>query len=289
MKRGSPSEIGRPWIIEAGHEQAILERLAEFWRYRKAAAFFFWRSIQMLYANTQLGWFWIVIRPLAPLAVGALVFGGVMGVPSLGVPYFLFFLAGTIAWTTFEGSLTWGTRSLERNRHLIKKLYLPREILPVTSTSAGLMNPLVLIGVLVLAWCYYQYSLGRWFVGPPATLVVGAFALLLAWLQAVALAFWTSLWQARTRDTRFVLGWVVSFWSYLTPVIYPVQMIPEPWRTVAFINPMTAVVEAFRGAVIGAGVVSPSGLAWSTTFTVIALTLGLRHFVRAEGSAADRL
>jgi lipopolysaccharide transport system permease protein len=277
------------WVIEAGRLPGLRDRVADLWRYRRAAGFFFRRSIQLLYARTQLGWPWLLIRPLAPLCVGALVYGGVMGVPSLHVPYFLFFLAGSIAWSVFEGSLQWGTRSLERNRHLVKKLYLPRAILPVASTGAGLVEALVLLGVLVVAVTYYRRTDDIWYLAPPAVMAVAPAVLLLAWLQAVALAFWTSLWQARTRDTRYVLGFVVSFWAFLTPVIYPVQAMPLRWQPVAFVNPMTAVVEGFRGATLGAGVISPGGLAWSTALTLVLLFVGLRHFARAEGAATDRL
>ena len=277
------------WVIEPGSRRGLVEYARELWRYRRAAAFFWSRSVKLLYAGTQLGWPWLLIRPLAPLAIGALVYGGVMGIPSLTVPYFLFFLSGSIVWSIFEGSLQFATRGLERNRHLVKKLYLPRAILPPATTGAGLVEPLVLLGVLAGALGYYRVADARWYVGERTSVPLLVLTPVLAWLLAVALGFWTSLWQARARDARYVLAWVVAFWGYLTPVIYPLDIVPLGWRPLMFLNPMTALVEAWRAATIGAGVISVPGLLWSAVSTIVLLAFSLRHFTAAEGSAADRL
>ncbi|MCX6553079.1 MAG: ABC transporter permease [Acidobacteria bacterium] len=277
------------WTIESGTRRGFVGQVREYWRFRYAARFFAVRSIQILYKRTQLGWLWIILRPVLPVVVGTFVFGEIMNLPSLGLPYFLFNLAGTTCWTAFDRSLGWATRSLERNRHLVTKIYFPRAILPPASTAGGLMECVVQIGMLVIAVCYFRSAEGRWYVAPARDWPLAALALGMALGLAVAFSWFTAIWQAHARDTRFALGWVLSFWSYFTPVVYPLEHIPAKYRFLALMNPLTSVVEAFRASTIGAGVVSWWGLAWAATVLLVSGIAGWHYFLRAEGQAADRL
>ncbi len=152
------------WIIGADRREGVLARLREFWQYRRVLAFFSIKAVQSLYAKTRLGMPWLFIRTLLPLAVGSFVFGGVMQVPSGAVPYFIFFATGQLAWSFFDGPLIRGSRGLDVNRELLRKLYIPRVILPMGQMAAGLIEPVIVTGVLAGVAVYYRLVDGVWYV-----------------------------------------------------------------------------------------------------------------------------
>jgi lipopolysaccharide transport system permease protein len=277
------------WTIAPDLRLGVLERGREIWRYRRVFAFFAFKAVQTLYSNTKLGPTWLLIRPLAPLAVGSIVFGAVMGVPSLGVPYFLFFLAGSIVWSLFTEPVTRGSRAFDINRQLLKKLYLPRVILPAGQLAAGLVEPVVLTGVYVAAVFYYRWADGIWYVPPLSRVPAVAGSLAATLTFAFAVTLWTSVLQARARDIRYMIGYILSFWMFLTPVIYPLEMVPANLQWLAALNPLTAPVETFKWGLFNAG--APAPLHWiaSGGGTVLTLWLGLWFFSRAEGKTVDSL
>ncbi len=284
-----PLDSADVWIIAPELHLGVGGRLREVWRYRRILLFFSWKAVQALYANTKLGVGWLLLRPLAPVVVGTLVFGGLMQAPSEGTPYFLFFLAGSIIWSFFAEPLVRASRGLEVNRHLLTKLYLPRVILPAGQLAAGVVEPLVLTGVFAVAIWYYRVTTSVWYGVEPGRVPVTILAALLALTLAFAISLWTSVWQARARDVRYMLGYVISFWFFLTPVVYPLSMMPPGLRWLAMLNPMTGPVEAFRWSLLGVGSPNWTGLAISCGGTAFALVSGFWFFTRTESSTVDTL
>ena len=278
-----------PWVIAANAEPGIRDRLAELWRYRRIIWFFGTRAVTRLYAKTKLGWPWLLIRPLAPIFVGALVYGRVMAVDSGPYPYFLFLVVATTAWNFFDAPLTRASRGLEVNRELIRKLYLPRMILPVTQMFAGLVEPIVCVAVLVGAVFYYHSVEGVWYATLGPRVLVAVAAAILASALAIACSLWTSIWQARTRDTKFILAYALSFWYFLTPVIYPLSALPPGLRIAAILNPMTGPVEAFKWGVLGVEPFPTAAVVSSFLVMAAVLAGGLWYFPRAETAATDQL
>ncbi|HEY6362696.1 MAG TPA: ABC transporter permease [Vicinamibacterales bacterium] len=277
------------WVIDPDLYLGFAGRAREVWRYRRILLFFAVKAVQALYANTKLGVWWLLVRPIAPVVVGTIVFGRFMRVPSDGLPYFLFFLTGSIIWGLFAEALTRASRGLEVNRQLLTKLYLPRMILPAGQLAAGLVEPLVLTGVLVVTIWYYRATSGIWYGVDPVRVPAAIAAALLAIALAFGVSLWTSIWQARARDARYMLGYVISFWFFLTPVIYPLSAMPPRARWAAFLNPMTGPVEAFRWALLGVGAPSWEMLALSCGLIVTALAGGLWYFTATENVTVDRL
>jgi lipopolysaccharide transport system permease protein len=277
------------WIIGPDLYLGFTGRAREIWRYRRILLFFAIKAVQSLYMNAKLGVAWLFVRPLAPVLVGALVFGELMGAPSDGLPYVLFFLSGSIIWAFLAEPLARGSRGLEVNRQLLTKLYLPRIILPAGQLAAGLVEPLVLTVVFVLAIWYYRLADGVWYGVVPVRVPLAIGSVLLAVTLAFALSLWTSIWQARVRDARYMLGYVVSFWFFLTPIVYPLSAMPPSVRWLASLNPMTAPVEAFRWSLLGVGLPSPAMLAVSVGLIVLILAGGLWHFTTTESATVDKL
>jgi lipopolysaccharide transport system permease protein len=266
------------------------ERARELWRHRGLLRFFATRSTQKMYARTKLGKAWVPLRPVLDTGAKVLIFGGLLGAESNGAPYLLFFMAGMAAWTLFDRSLYWMTRSLELNRGLVSKLYFPRLLLPVAGLAPALVETAVYGCMVLLATVAYVIVDGTWYIElEPLHLLAVIGSLLLAMSLAGAIALFTSVLGASTRDMRFTLSYITSFWFFLTPVIYPLSQVPEKFRALAQVNPMTPVVELFKWGLLDGGHVTAGGLIWTTSVIVVVATTGLWFFVRAENFAVDRI
>ena len=277
------------WVIEPDTREGFLARAREVWQYRRILWFFSVKALQSLYAKTHLGVFWIFIRTLVPLAIGSFVFGSVMRVPSGAVPYFIFYTTGQLAWNCFDGPLIRGSRGLDANRQLLTKLYIPRVILPLAAMTAGFIEPAIITLVLIGALVYYRVNDAVWYIQPDPRLIAAFASVLLIPAFAFSLSLWTSVWQARARDARFVLRYVVGFWLYLTPVIYPVSQVPERIRWLAYLNPLTAPIETFKWAVLPGLEQSWAWFGYSVVVTLLTFFAGAWYFARSEGATMDKL
>lgn len=277
------------WVIEPRSE-GVRARAREVWRYRRLLRFFASKSLEKLYARTALGWVWLLIRPLFPLLVKTLVFGSVLAVSSGGVPYFLFLVVGTTVWELFSSVAMWGTRSLELNRSFLSRIYIPRLILPIAMGAPALLNFCIHLAVLIVAVVYYKVTQGTLFFNA-AGLGWALQGCILAWLLALGLSLWTSVPALLARDVRFTLNYVLGFWVFLTPVMYPISSVPADKRWLLLLNPMTAAVESFKYGLLGSQVGSIDRGPLVGAWVVAALTLvtGLAFFGRAERNSADKV
>lgn len=256
--------------------------LAEVWQYRRLLGFIGDRALRKMYRRTVLGWLWLVINPLFPIALRALIFGGLLGVGSNGLPYFLFLLAGTVVWDVFATSLMWGTRALEMNRDLTDQIYHPRAILPFGNMTPALLNLGLKAAVFIAAAIFYTLRDDRVYLrADPALLWAGA-ALALAFFFALAISFFTSIWGETVRDIRFGLGQLLSVWYLLTPVLYPMSQVPEAQRGWMLLNPLAIIVETFKWGLFGVGEFYRDEFLITTAGVLILLCAGLTYFARAE-------
>ena len=256
------------WVIEPRRE-GLKARLRDVWRYRRLMRFFASRTLQKLYANTILGWAWIFIRPLVPLLVNTLIFSGVLRVGSYDVPYFLFLTTGNSIWEFFASAVTWGTRSLELNRGFMSKVYVPRLIMPVAAMAPSYLYLGINAAVLVCSLIYYKSTTG---INHLTVLNLGwAFAaLVLTVVLALGISLWTSVLALHARDVRFTLGYVLGFWVFLTPVLYPLN-VPEKWQWAIALNPMAAIVNAFKYGVLGIPVLDLEHLGIAVLISAVTL------------------
>jgi lipopolysaccharide transport system permease protein len=275
-----------PWEISP-HRGTVREAVAAAWRYRQLLGFFAARALEKRYARTVLGRLWLLIRPLFPVVVGALVFGRLLGVGSEGRPYFLFYLVGTTLWSLFEGSLVWATRSLELNRKFLRRIYVPRLLLPVAMTAPAILDLGIRIGLIAIASTYFVLAEGTE-MAPIARIPLALLPLALAYLLALGVATFTSVIGAGIRDVRFALAYVLSLVMFLSPVVYPLEVVPERYRWIAALNPLAGLLESFRSCVLGTGPVEIGSLVYPAVVAVALLAFGLRFFVRAEAAALDR-
>ena len=283
-----PDAAGQ-WVIVPNAREGFGARAREVWHYRRVLLFFSLKSLQSLYSKTHLGVWWIFIRTLVPLLVGTFVFGTVMNISSGGVPYLVFFLTAQIPWNCFDGPLVSGSRGLEINRQLLVKLYIPRIILPVAGLTRGAVEPVIVALVLLGSLVYYRVTDGTWYVRPEPQFLAGLASVALSLAFALSLTLWTSVWQARGRDTKFVLRYVVGFWVFFTPVIYPLSQVPPDLRWLMHLNPMTAPVETFKWAVLPGMEHSWSWFLYSMAVTGVIFLGGVWYFTRSESATMDKI
>jgi ABC-type polysaccharide/polyol phosphate export permease len=278
--------VSEQWEVTTRHPGAF-GTIAETWRHRRLLGFIGDRALRKLYRRTVLGWLWLFINPLFPVALRAVVFGALLQVDSNGLPYFLFLLAGTVAWDVFATALYWGTRSLEMNRDLTDQIYHPRAILPIGNMAPAVLNLALKVGVFLLALIYYAARDGRIYLRTDANVLWAVPALALAFLFALALSFFTSIWGEKTRDMRFALSQILSIWYLLTPVLYPLSEVPPEHRAWMLMNPLAIIVETFKWSLFGVGEFYGDALGATAAALSVVLVAGLVYFTRTEARTVE--
>jgi len=254
--------------------------LREAWRYRELLLFLVWRDIKVRYKQTALGVAWAVLQPAMTMAIFTVVFGKLAKVPSDGVPYPLFSLAGLVPWTFFAVGLAQSSNSLVGNANLIRKVYFPRVTSPVATVMAGGVDFLVAFAVLLVVMAGFG-------VVPGGRVILLPLFLLLAAVTSIGVGLWLSALNVKYRDVKYTVPFISQFWLYATPVGYPSSLLPEPWRTLSGLNPMAGVVEGFRWALLDVGT-APGPLIWVSAATSVAIMIGgIVFFKRMEESFAD--
>ncbi|NLG28698.1 MAG: ABC transporter permease, partial [Chloroflexi bacterium] len=227
-----------PLIIEPTRGLAALQ-LRAVWEYRELLGFLVWRDVKVRYKQTLLGVLWVVLQPVISMVIFTFLFGNLLSVPSGEVPYPIFSYAALLPWNYFSTSLTRSSTSLVGSAHLITKVYFPRLVIPISGVLAGLIDFAVALVVLIALMAWYR-------IAPTlATLLLPAF-LLLAMATALGFGLWLAALNVRYRDINYIVPYLVQVWMYATPVVYGTTLIPERYRFLLALNPMTAVVEGFR-------------------------------------------
>jgi lipopolysaccharide transport system permease protein len=276
------------WVIEPVRV-GFVARVQELWRYRRILWFFAERRIKERYEDTTLGKFWLFARPLMPILIGTVIFGGMLAVPSDGVPYFLFFLTGMSCWRIFERSLLWATRSLDQNRGLIKKVYFPRLIAPISSVAPAVTEFGVLFILFLAAVAYYYVKDGVFYLRLAPQILVALLAVVMAAFLAVAVGLWTCVFQVKHKDVQYSIRYFTQLWQYVTPVIWPLSALPPSLGMIAYINPMTPVVEMYKWGLLGIGEFPGRELVAGAGVMLLIFGAGAVYFTRSEAASVDRL
>jgi lipopolysaccharide transport system permease protein len=255
---------------------------AEAWHHRAAFGYFVRRFMRKRYGRTFFGYLWFVLPYLIPLFLGTLVFGGILGVSVPGVPYFLYFAVTLGTWVLFSQTAYLSTRALEINRSEIRRLYVPRLIPLMAAVTLPVLAFAFYTVMMIAVSGFYVVTRGEFYLQiRPATLLVPVgLAMLVAFGWACGL--WFSTLAPRARDVRRLAGYVIGIWYFLTPVMYPVGQIPEGWRFLASLNPITAPLELVKDGWLDIGHVTPLGIAMYFGWLAVAVVGGLIIFIPKE-------
>ncbi len=255
-------------------------RLHELWEYRELLYFLIWRDVKVRYKQTVLGAAWAIIQPFFTMVVFSLFFGRLAQVPSDGLPYPVFAYTALVPWSFFAYGLAQSSDSLVASANLIKKIYFPRLVIPISGVIAGLVDFALAFVVLVgMMLCYG--------ITPTGNVVWLPLLLLLALITALGVGLWLSAMNVQFRDVRYIIPFLTQFWLFATPIAYPSSLLDEPWRTLYGINPMAGVVEGFRWALLGTAS-APGPIILVSALAALALLIsGLFYFRRMEKTFAD--
>jgi lipopolysaccharide transport system permease protein len=254
--------------------------LRELWTYRELLYFLVWRDIKVRYRQTVLGAAWAIIQPLFTMVVFSLFFGKLARMPSDGVPYPIFSYAALVPWAFFAHGLTQSSQSVVGSANLVRKVYFPRLVVPISSVVSGVVDFLLAFLVLLGMMLYYGMA-------PSFRILALPPLLLLALVTSLGVGLWLSALNVQFRDVRYVVPFLVQVWLFSTPIAYPSSLLQEPWRTVYGLNPMVGVVEGFRWALLGTATTPGGIIALSSLVALTALVGGAFYFRRMERTFAD--
>ena len=253
----------------------------EMWAYRELLVFLTWRDIKVRYKQTALGALWAILQPVLTMVAFSIFFGRLAKMPSDGIhlPDF------RSQWSSFRGSyfpyaLTQSSNSVVSNKKLVSKVYITRLIVPLAADLSGLVDIAIAIADL-------QLKLLRYGIMPGPAILAIPLAIVLTVVTALAVGLWLSALNVRYRDVQYTIPFLTQFWMFVTPIAYPMSLIPPRFRLLYSVNPMSGVVECFRWALFGQTSASLSSIAVSTVVVIIAFAGGLAYFRKVEKTFAD--
>lgn len=268
-------------IIEASHS-SIIPDFKELYRYKDLFITLTWRDFKVRYAQTTIGLLWALIQPVITLLILSLVFGKFVGVKT-DVPYLLFAMTGLTVWTYFSFVISNAGASIIASQGMIKKIYFPRLIIPLSKAAVGLIDLGISLVIMIFLMFYYG-------IVPSSNVWLAPVFLFFGMLAALAVGIWLSAITVRYRDFQHVVPFMVQIGLYITPIAYPadfaMQQLPKWAATVYYLNPIAGVVQGFRWSIFGGE--APGSLMYVSFVMILFLFIsGLFYFKKVEGDMAD--
>ncbi len=277
--------------IDYAAHQSYRQRLVALYRFRELVYNLVQRELKARYKNSVLGFVWSLLNPLGMMVVFTIVFSVLM--PNNSVPnYPIFLLCGLLPWNFFSASIMTGTNSIVANGNLVKKVYFPREVLPIATVLANLVNFLLALVVLFAAMLLFRMPLSPWLILLPVVIVIQTcFTLGIVLLLSTLNVFY--------RDTLIVLDVILLAWFFLTPVFYPISMLPTSYtvlgitldvqRIMYILNPMASIINMYRD-ILYYGYRTDPDFFWRTSLTALSvLGIGYWVFVRYSGEFGEEV
>lgn len=259
--------------------------IGELWRYRDLIMLFVRRDFVAVYKQTILGPLWYVIQPLLTTAVFTVIFGNVARLPTDGLPPFLFYLSGIIAWRYFADCLNNTSNTFVSNAHIFGKVYFPRLTVPVSVVISNLISFGIQFFLFLAFFVYYWVNSSV--IQPQPVLFL--LPILIIQMAALGLSFGiiVSSMTTRYRDLTHLVSFGVQLWMFASPVVYPASSLTEKWQWVLFLNPMAPVIEAFRYSFLGTGSIDLRCWMTSLAITAAIFFIGIILFSRVEKTFMD--
>ncbi len=253
--------------------------IGDLWTSRELLYFLIWRDLKVRYKQTVLGVGWVIMQPLLMTVVFTIFLGKLVRVPSSKIPYALLVLSGLLPWTFLSSAITGSSNSLVGNAHLITKIYFPRMIIPLAAVGARLFDFAISFIILCAVMIYYGFSVS-WKI-----LMLPVMVLLITAL-AIGIGMVTSALNVKYRDVGVGIPVLIQLWMFASPIVYPLELVPERWQKLYALNPLTGIITGFRASLLG-GDFQWTALAISAIVTVCLLVYAAFAFRRMEKHFAD--
>lgn len=259
----------------------------ELWKYRDLVILFIKRDFVTFYKQTILGPIWYVLQPLMSTIAFTVVFGRIAGLSTDGLPQPLFYMSGIVVWSYFSDALTNTSNTFLQNTHIFSKIYFPRLLVPISVVFSSMIKLTIQFGLFVIVFGYY-WTLEQSILPSPFV-----FLLPLLFFQMAALSLGCGIlissMTTKYRDLNFVISFGVQLWMYATPIVYPLSQVPDKYRLLFDLNPMTAIVTNFRYLAFSRGQFDVIATAASVSITLIILMAGTIFFNRVEKNYLDTI
>ena len=285
---GSGQRAAQTWRIQPAGP-TVSGQLIELWRHRHLFQLFTRRALFDLYRNAIFGIVWIAIRPLMVVLPAIFVVGRVFGISTEPVPLPLFIIVGIACWIFIRRNIQWFTKSMNKNRAVLSRIYVSPLLLMVAAVSLGLAEFVIVMGLVAAAAVYYGPIAGLYYLAFGWHNLAIVPALIFGFLLSLAIGCFTSILNALAQDTWLTLRYVLTFWMLATPVIYPVHVIPEQYHWIVYLNPLASVVELFRWGVLHYGTVRWGFAAVAAGEILVLLLLGLWFFGKQQNRLFDHM
>lgn len=274
------------WSLEIHPKASLFDlKLKEFWQYRDLILLFVRRELIPTYKQTILGPLWFVLQPLLTTLVYSIIFGAVARIPTDGLPQLLFYMPGIVLWNFFNSAFMKSSGTFIANTHIFGKVYFPRLILPVSGLLASFVNFLIQLGLFLIILVAYMAAGTH--VQPGWHLVLCPIILLIVACYSLGLGMMISAFTTRYKDLSHFLAFGSQLLMYATPIIYPASIVPDRFRWVSLVNPLSPLFETFRFSFLGVGQFLSMRLAISAGIGLLILFVGLILFNRAERTSID--
>ncbi len=274
------------WNLELSSKHKLLDfNLKELIQYRDLIWLFIKRDFATQYKQTILGPIWYIVQPLVTTIINTFIFGNLAKIGTDGVPYLLFYFAGTMLWTFFTNSLNAAAGTFSNNQAIFSKVYFPRLAVVISNLASTALKLLIQFACLIVFWIYYLVIGQKVFPSAFALL----FPLLVLWIGLLGsgMGMIISSLTTKYRDLNHLLGFGLNLAMYITPVVYPLSEAPEKFAWLFYLNPVSAPIELFRIWFYGAGSVPPLMTLLSLGMTFLFLFIGLILFNRNERTFVD--
>jgi len=254
-----------------------LESLYRSW---ELVYFLAWRDVKVRYKQTAIGVAWAVIQPLVTMLIFTLLFSRLSGMPSDGLPYPIFAFAALLPWTYFSQAIGRSGSSLVNNAALVTKVYFPRLAIPIAAVLAPIVDFVVTLAMLLVMMAHYR-------IAPGVAVLTLPLFLLMSLVTALAVSLWLSALCVKYRDVAVLIPFLLQIWLYISPIAYPAGVVPERWRVLYSLNPMSGVIDGFRWALLGTAMPDLGLLAVSSAVVAVVLVGGAIYFRQTELTFAD--
>ena len=258
----------------------LLSHIHELIRYRELLWTWIVRNIKVRYKQSLLGVAWAILQPLSATVIMAIVFSRFVRVSTDGIPYPIFYYSALLPWTFSATSITFGTSCLVSNMNLVTKIYFPREILPISAVLASFVDFLIAAVIFAGMMVFYRVPASLNWAWLPVLLLVQM-------LLTLGVVLFASALNVFYRDIRFVVPLGMQLWMYMTPIIYPLSLVPERFRALYMLNPMAGLIYAYRRIVLQGKSPDATYLLTAAVISVVVFLLAYAYFKRAEAVFAD--
>lgn len=257
--------------------------LKEIWEYRDLLYIFIWRNVKIRYKQTVVGVGWAVFQPLVTMLIFTIFFGRLAKIPSDNVPYAIFVYTGLLYWLYFSSALNLASNSLIEDESIVKKVYFPRIIIPISTSATPIIDFIFSMFILFILMIFFKFSPDLWGI------VLIPVLILITFTAASGLGLFLASLNVKYRDVRYVLGFFIQIMLYVTPIIYPSSIIPDKFKWVFYLNPLSGVITIARDTMLRHQPLDWILLLSSFGISLILVLLGLAHFRKTERFIADVL